>query len=120
MKKLIMVAGVVAAAILISKSAKAETSYPLIQTTPGKIIPIDTKVFGECLLDKCAINKEITIYSSFINVGDFAKTDKIGIMINNEIVKEENVTLHSYQEYTLFHNIELRETKIYEICGVIL
>jgi len=114
--------------ILYTMSAKAEFQpevEPESQIEPqpqseGLIISTNTNVTGDCLVNECVIEKEITIRSTFKNIGYFNKSNIVGISVNNEILKQENITLQPREERTLIHNMILDSEIPYEICGLII
>jgi hypothetical protein len=119
MKPLVIAIGAIIALTLISKGAKASEQlyYPPIH--PGEIINTETNIAGNCADNNCLINKNLLIYSTFKNIGNFTKTNKIGIKIDNIIVKNEYITLNPNQEYTMIHTSELHIEKPYNICGYV-
>lgn len=105
--------------ILYTISAKAELPIePPMQE--GLIISTNTNVTGDCLVDECVIEKEIIIHSTFKNIGYFNKSNIVGISVNNEVLKQEDITLNPQQEYILTHNMILNSEIPYEICGLII
>lgn len=111
-----MTAGFILTALAKAKPAPPPEKPP----EEGEIIPIDTKVYGKCDLNRCLVGEEINIYTTFKNIGEYPKSNKIGIKINDEIKKEEFVELNSYQEYIMHFSMILDEEKTYDICGIIL
>ena len=109
--------------ILYTMSAKAESPIePPIEPPmqEGLIISTNTNVTGDCLVDECVIEKEILISSTFKNIGYFNKSNIVGISVNNEILKQESITLNPQQEYILTHTTILNSEIPYEICGLII
>ena len=114
-KSILGVAALAGIIILYTKTAKAE---PPMQE--GLIISTNTNVTGDCLVDECVIEKEILISSTFKNIGYFNKSNIVGISVNNEILKQESITLNPQQEYILTHTTILNSEIPYEICGLII
>ena len=118
-KSILGVAALAGIIILYTKTAKAEPPIePPMQE--GLIISTNTNVTGDCLVDECVIEKEILITSTFKNIGYFNKSNIVGISVNNEILKQESITLNPQQEYILTHTTILNSEIPYEICGLII
>lgn len=107
-------------AVTIVKNVKAEILPVPPITNPGQIISTETNIIGDCTVDNCNINKSLLVYSTFKNIGESTVTNTVAILIDNNPVKTETITLNPNQEYYLLYNTILDTEKLYNMCGVII
>jgi hypothetical protein len=86
----------------------------------GIIVPYTTNVYGDCNQTACVTNSNVTVISSFKNIGTAQASAKIGIMVDDIVVKEEYVTLVPGQEYFMSYDLLLDEIKDYNVCSVVI
>lgn len=115
-----ILAAMTAGFLLVALAKAKPAPPPAIPTEEGEIIPIDTKVYGKCDLNKCLIGEELSLYITFKNIREYPKSNKLGIKVNDEIKKEEFIELNPYQEHIMFFSMILEEEKTYDICGIVL
>lgn len=84
----------------------------------GEIITTETKIVG--CDGECLIGKEIFVFSTFKNIGNFDKVGVVGIKINDKIVKEDLILLGPNEEYMMIYSYVVQEEIPYNICGVVI